>query len=84
MVTDAALGRPATEVVLDAIARVDLDRPVVHLHREVDDQLAAGLAQDAAKAGVEVQALSGEVELLLGDLPGVDRRGDLLCGHDSR
>ena len=42
---------------------------VVHLHREVDGQLAAGLAQDAAQAGVEVQALGGEVELLLGDLP---------------
>ncbi len=84
VVANAALGRTATEVVLDAVARVDLDRPVVHLHGEVDDQLAARFAKNAAKAGVEVQALSGEVELLLGDLPGVDRRGDLLCGHGSR
>ena len=81
VVADAALGRPAAEVVLDAVARVDLDRAVVHLHREVDGQLAAGLAQDAAEAGVEVEPLGGEVELLLGDLPGVDRRGDLLGRH---
>ena len=74
VVADAALGRPAAEVVLDAVAGEDLDRAVVHLHREVDGQLAAGLAQDAAEAGVEVEPLGGQVELLLGDLPGVDRR----------
>src|SRR4029453_6217007 len=35
VVADAALGRAAAEVVLDAVAGEDLDRPVVHLHREV-------------------------------------------------
>ena len=84
MVADAALGRAAPEVVLDAVARVDLDRAVVHLHGEVDDQLAPRLAQDAPEAGVEVEPLGGEIELLLGDLPRVDRRGDLLGRHDSR
>ena len=84
VIPNAALGRTASEVVLDAVARVDLDRPVVHLHREVDDQLAARFAKNATKAGVKVEALRGEVELLLGDLPGVNRRGDLLCGHGSR
>ena len=81
VVADAALGRAAAEVVLDAVAGEDLDRAVVHLHREVDGQLAARLAQDAAQAGVEVQALGGQVELLLRDLPGVDRRGDVLGRH---
>ena len=81
VVADAALGRAAAEVVLDAVAGEDLDRAVVHLHREVDGQLAARLAQDAAQAGVEVEALGGKVELLLGDLPGIDRRGDVLGRH---
>jgi hypothetical protein len=44
----------------------------------VDDQLAARLAKDAAQAGVEVEPLGGQVELLLRDLPGIDRRSDLL------
>jgi hypothetical protein len=70
--------------VLDAEAGVDLDGAVVHLHREVDGQLAARLTQDAAQAGVEVEPLGGQVELLLGDLPGVDRRGDVLGRHGVR
>ena len=84
MVADAALGRAATQVVLDAVAGEDLDRAVVHLHGEVDGQLAARLAEDAAEAGVEVEPLGGQVELLLGDLPRVDGRGDLLGRHRAR
>src|SRR6185369_13037772 len=48
VVADAALGRAAAEVVLDAIAGEHLDGAVVHLHGEVDGELAAGLAEDAA------------------------------------
>ena len=51
VVADAALGRAAAEVVLDAVAGEDLDAAVVHLDREVDGQLAARLAQDLAQAG---------------------------------
>ena len=51
VVADAALGRAAAEVVLDAVAGEDLDAAVVHLDREVDDQLAPRLAQDLAQAG---------------------------------
>jgi hypothetical protein len=36
VVADAALGRAAAEVVLDAIAGEDLHRPVVHVDREMD------------------------------------------------
>ena len=43
---------------------------VVHVDREVDRQLAARLAQDAAEAGIEVEALGGQVELALRHLPG--------------
>ena len=46
---------------------------VVHVDREVDGQLAARLAQDLAHALVEVQSLGGQIELALGDFPGVDR-----------
>ena len=69
VVADAALGRTAAEVVLDAIAGEDLDAAVVHLHREVDDELAPRLAEDLAQSGIEVEPLGGEIELLLGDLP---------------
>ena len=55
MVADAALGRAAAEVVLDAVAGEDLDRPVVHVDREVDGELAARLAQDQAHARVQVR-----------------------------
>ena len=72
MVADAALGRAAAQVVLDAVAGEDLDRAVVHVDREVDGELAARLAQDEAHARVEVEAVGGEVELSLGDFPGVD------------
>ena len=74
VVADAALGRAAAEVVLDAVAGEDLDGAVVHLHREVDGELAPGLPQDLAQAGVEVEPLGGEVELLLGHVPRVDGR----------
>ena len=81
VVADAALGRAAAEVVLDAIAGEDLDRPVVHVDREVAGELTAGLAQHEAHARVETQALGGEVELLLRDLPRVDPRSNVLGGH---
>ena len=83
MVADAALGRAAAEVVLDAVAGEDLDAAVVHLDREVDGELAARLAQDAAQAGVEVEPVGGEIELLLGDCPGVDRGRDVLRRHGT-
>ena len=59
-------------------------RPVVHLDREVDGELAARLAQDAAEAGVEVEAVGSQVELLLRDVPGVDRRRDVFRRHERR
>ena len=83
VVADAALGGPAAEVVLDAIAREHLDGAVVHLHREVDGELAAGLAQDAAQARVEVEHLGREVELVLRDLPGVDLRRGVFRRHGT-
>ena len=84
MVADAALGRTAAEVVLDPIAGEHLDRTVVHLDREVDGELTARLAKDAAEAGVEIQAVGGQVELLLRDMPGVDRRRDVFRRHERR
>ncbi len=63
------LAGPRPEVVLDAVAGEHLDGAVVHLDREVDGQLAARLAQDAAHALVQAQPIGGEIELLLRDLP---------------
>jgi hypothetical protein len=68
--------------VLDAEAREDLDGPVVHVDREVDRELAARLAQHAPEAGVKVEHLGGEIELMLGDLPGVDLGRSVLRRHE--
>ena len=81
VVADAALGRAAAEVVLDAVAGEDLHGPVVHVDREMDGELATRLAQDEAHAGIEIEAIGREIELALGDRPGVDRRSDGLGGH---
>ena len=83
VVADAALGRPAAEVVLDAVAGEDLDRPVVHVDREVDGEFAARLAQDQAHARSQGPGVRGEIELSLGDFPRVDGRSDVLGGHGS-
>ena len=47
----------------------------------MDGQLAARLAQDAAQAGIEIQAIGGQIELLLCDVPRIDPRSDMLGGH---
>ena len=81
VVADAALGRTAAQVVLDAVAGEDLDRPVVHVDREVAGEFAPRLAQDEPHPGVQVEPLGGEIELSLGDFPRVDARSDVLGGH---
>ncbi len=58
-------------------------RPVVHVHREMDGELAARLAQDAAHARVHPEAIGGEVELPLRDFPGADARSDVFGGHEK-
>ena len=81
VIAQPALGRSAPEVVLDAVSGEDLDAAVVHGDREVDGQLAARLAQDAAHADVHAEPLGRQVELALGDFPGVDRRRHMFGGH---
>src|SRR5436309_1387928 len=74
--TPAALGRAAPEVVLDPVAGVDLHAAVVQLHREMDGELATGLSQDPAQAGVQVELVGRAIELLLRHGPRVDGGGD--------
>ena len=81
VVAQATLGGPAAQVVLDAVTGEDLDLAVVHRDREMDGQLAARLTQDAAHADVHAQPLGRQIELALGDFPGVDRRRHMLGGH---
>ena len=80
MVADA-LGRTASQVVLNTVPGEHLDAPVVHLHREVDGEPAAWLAQHAAKAGIEIESLSGEVELPLRNRPRIDLDSSVLGRH---
>ena len=77
MVADAALGRAAGHVVLDAIALEDGHRAVVHERRDRDQELPLRIAQHLAHAVVEAQLLGRGVELALGDVEGVQ----VLLGH---
>ena len=83
VVADAPLARPATDVVLDAVAGEHLNVPVIHGDREVDGQLALRDAEHASHAVVEIEPIGREIELLLGDGPDVRRLRDRLCaGHE--
>ena len=84
VVAEAALGGTAAQVVLDAVAGEHLHVPVVHRHREVDGELAAGLPQDLAQAGIQVEPLGGEIELTLRHRPGVHDGSRVLRGHVRR
>ena len=64
VVADAALGGTAGDVVLDAVAGEDLDRAVIHLDGEVDDQFPFALGEDRTPAVVEAEEVRGMVELL--------------------
>ena len=68
VVADAALVRPEQVVVLDAVALEEPDRTVIHLHREVDDDLVLRLAQDRRDVRREVDEPRGLFEVALDDL----------------
>jgi hypothetical protein len=65
--------------VLDSVPGEHPDRAVIHLHREVNGQLALRLAEDSPQALVEAEPIGCDVELVLGDLPGVNPAGVLGC-----
>ena len=71
MEADAALGRAPDEVVLDPVALEHPDRPIIHLHGEVDDQLALRLPQKRADAWVEIEEVRCGIELPLRVEPGI-------------
>jgi hypothetical protein len=70
-VADAALGRAARQVVLDAVPLEDGQRPVVDEDREAHRQLALAGAQDGVQGGMQVEALGNSVELREGVGPGI-------------
>ena len=67
VIAQAALGGSAGDVVLDAEARVHPETAVVHLHREVHDQLALDVPQHRGQGGIEVELPGCGVEMVLGD-----------------
>src|SRR5262245_55527055 len=77
MVADAALGRAAVDVVLDAEASEHLDLAAIHSDREMDRQLALGHAQNTTQVGAEVEQFGGDIELPLG----VYKRGPMFTRH---
>src|SRR5678816_613728 len=60
---DAALGRPARDAVLDAVAFEDLVAAIIHTRGNRDDELALRTDQDFAKPRLELQVLRRGVEL---------------------
>jgi len=53
----AALGRAASEIVLDAKAFKDFYAPGIHARRDVDLQLAVGDAHHRIEIGVQIEQL---------------------------
>src|SRR5258708_1983995 len=63
VIADAALGRPAIDVVLNAIAGEHLDASVIHADGKVDGQLTLGHTQDLAELLAQIEPLASGVEL---------------------
>ena len=64
VIADAAFRRAEGDVVLDAVAREDLDLAVVHQHGTRDDDLPLRVREDAPDAGIEIEQTGGAIELL--------------------
>ena len=85
-IADAALGRPARQGVLHAVAGEDFEPPVVELHGNVDGDFLVRRAQDLLHAVIELEPQGGLVEAGRGGQPRIllvidgDRRGR---GRDS-
>src|SRR5207244_10760214 len=71
---EAALVGAASAVVLHAVARVDLERAVVHPHRDLYRHLAVCRAHHLADLVRQAEPLAGEVEVVGDDLIVRDRR----------
>src|SRR5580704_11975201 len=63
MVADAAFGGPAREIVLDPVAGIDLELPVVALERDREDDLSGRARQKAPDTGVEIEQGGRLVEI---------------------
>ena len=63
VIADAALGGPADDRVLHAVAREHLERAVVHHDRKRDDRGAARPLDELLDAAGQVEARSGLLEL---------------------
>ena len=70
VVADAALGRPAADVVLHAPPGVDLDRAVIPADREVNGELPLDVAQAASRVVRETDHVCGGIEPPLRRLEG--------------
>ena len=68
VIADAALVGAEDVVVLDAIALEELERPVVHADREVDDELVLRLRQDERGVARQLHRLGRLLELQLDDV----------------
>jgi hypothetical protein len=61
-ITDAALGRAARDGMLHAKSGEDFQVPVVHLHRNVQDDFARGVAQDFPQAFIQIELMGGQIK----------------------
>src|SRR5438067_4755635 len=70
-VADPSCSRTASDRVLHAEAGEDLDAAAIHLHWDVDDDFAGGIAKHLPDPRVELEFLCGEVKAGRLRLPGV-------------
>ena len=83
MVADAALGRAARDVVRHAVALEGVDRPVVHRHRDRDDDRLLALLEHVHQALVDVEDVATRRSCSRAISNGFSRRWDsgrLDCG----
>ena len=67
MKAQAAFGRAARVVVLDAIPFEDLDAAIIHANRQSYVHFSHGFAQHGVQGGIELEHFRRRVELRLSD-----------------
>ena len=82
-VAQSALGRAARNGVLHAESGEDFQVPVVHHHRDMNNNFAARTPQNLPQSFIKIQLLCGQVEAGGLRLPGISFLLQVHCLHKS-
>ena len=82
-VAQSALGRAARNGVLHAVSGEDFEVPVVHLHRDMNNNFAARTTQNLPQSFIKIQLMGGEVKAGGLRLPGISFLFEVHCLHKN-